>query len=136
MNATILDAFLTAVGTFAGNLSPALTVAYPGIEFTPPATGDWIEVQAFPNETLTIGMQNTGLRELRGFFQVSACTRPGAGVMGIQAIADAVIAAFTKGTTFGGARVERQPWCSSLLTMEDRIVIPVTVRYRALEQGA
>jgi len=47
-----------------------------------------------------------------------------------EGITDQIIAAFAKGTTFGGMRVYRKPWASSLIQDPERIMHPVTIRWR------
>jgi hypothetical protein len=126
----IYDAFATLVGQFA--VAQALTCSYPGQAFTPP-TGKgarWLELQWFPNRTQNYGIEDDGPFLMQGFGQVSACYRPGQGIMVGTVITDQIIAAFSKGTTFGGMRVERKPWTSSIIQDPERIMHPVTVPWR------
>lgn len=55
-NTDIYNAFAAIVGTYAA--SKSLPVAWPGINFTPPATGAWLEVAWFPNQTMDKGFGN------------------------------------------------------------------------------
>lgn len=125
---SIYTAFADKVSAFATAHAPALTVAWPGIHFTPPQTGAWLEVAWFPNETRNLTLGNDG-SQLRGFGQVSCCTRPGDGAIGALSIAGEVVDLFAKGTQLGDAAVERKPWISSVLTSDERISAPVTIRY-------
>ena len=131
-NKAILDGFMVKMAAFAGGYSPVLPVAWPNVHFTPPQTGLWAEVRWFPNETVNYGIGNDGPAQLRGFFQVTCCDRAGRGSFDAAELADAVIAAFAKGSEFGPVRVERKPWASSALDADDRTVVPVTIRYQGL----
>lgn len=125
-NNDIADAFKAILATFA--TAQGIPVAWPGVVFEPPATGSWLEMAWFPNETVNLTFGDGS--QYRGFGQVSCCCRPGGGDGIALALADAVIAAFPKGTQLGIARVERKPWASSELSAPDRIAVPVTVRYQ------
>src|SRR5690606_8581597 len=89
IEADTFDAFATAVGTFAAQLSPALPVAWPGINFTPPDTGEWLEVSVFPNGTENYGMANDAPVEHMGILQVGCCARTGSGVVSVLELAGA-----------------------------------------------
>lgn len=129
----ILNNFAEHLALFAAEFSPPLPVSYPNVAFTPPATGVWLELRWFPNETRTYGMQDTSpCAVLTGFGQVTVCERTGAGIVGGLGIAGAVVDWFAKGTSFGVARVEVQPWVSSVLQEDDRTMYPVTVRWRGV----
>lgn len=122
----IYTAFADRVGTFAA--ARALPVAWPGVHFTPPETGAWLEVKFVPNETRDLGL-GTDFMQARGFGQVTCYARPGAGIVDPLTLAGEVIAAFPKGTPLGAATVERQPWVSSVLTAPDLVLAYVTIRY-------
>lgn len=119
------DAFATMVGAFAATRS--LPVAYPGVPFTPPTSGEWLEVRWFPNEPVEYGTANDGPRLHRGFGQVSVCYRPGRGIAPGEALAADVIEAFGKGTDIGPVRVYKQPWQTGPLVQDERISHPVTI---------
>jgi len=131
----VYDEFAERLADFAAEFSPPLPVAYPNVPFTPPAAGIWLELRWFPNETNTYGMADDNLCvTLAGFGQVSVCDRPGAGLAAAGDVADAVVDWFAKGTSLGVARVERQPWVSSVVQGDDRVMLPVTVRWRGLNR--
>lgn len=133
--ATIYDDFAERVGLFAAEYSPPLPVSYPGVPFTPPAAGIWLELRWFPNETGTYGMSDENpCLVLVGFAQVTVCDRPGAGLAATFEVATACIDWFRKGTTLGVARVEVQPWVSSVLSEPDRTMLPITVRWRGVNR--
>lgn len=60
----IYSAFAAAIATYA--TANSLPVAWPGINFTPPTTGSWLEVAWFPNQTADKGLAND-YNQLRGF---------------------------------------------------------------------
>lgn len=132
IDSDIYDDFAELVGTFAAGLSPPMAVSYPGISFTPPAEGMWLEVRWFPNETQNYGIPNAGPFLMQGFGQVSACYRIGSGIVGGLSVAGAIVSALGKGTVLGRVKVERQPWISAVITEDDRLMHPITIPYRGL----
>lgn len=131
----VYDAFAAAAGAFAAQLSPALPVAYPGVHFVPPDSGLWLELRWFPGETENYGVGDSGPSMHRGIGQVSVCGRDGYGVAPMLRLADDVISYFAKGTTLGKGSVYRKPWQSSVLVDDGRVIVPVTVRWRAFVNG-
>lgn len=133
MNDTeIYDAFALLVGAFAA--TEGLTCSYPAVAFTPPASGPWLELQWFPNETQGYGMADDGPSLLQGFAQLSACHPPGQGLTPGTTVTDKIIAAFGKGTTFAGVRVYRKPWVNSVISDPERIMHPVTIPWRGFDK--
>ncbi len=124
----IYDAFAGLVASFAA--AARLPCSYPGLGFKPPATGAWLELQWFPNQTHNYGLADDGPSLKQGFGQLSACYRPGQGIMVGTRITDQIIAAFAKGKTFAGMRVERMPWTSSIIQDPERVMHPVTIPWR------
>jgi len=129
----IYDTFAGLVGAFAA--AQNLPCSYPALGFKPPATGAWLELQWFQNETQNYGLADDGPSLKQGFGQLSACYRPGQGIMVGTRITDEIIAAFAKGTTFAGMRVYRKPWTSALIQDPERIMHPVTIRWRGFVSG-
>lgn len=125
----ILDAFCGHVAIVAAGLG--LPVGYPGVRFTPPTAGGWIEVDAHWNGNTPYALAADGPSVELGFFRVLVNWRTGAGPMPAQDAAEAIAAAIPKGSTFATAMTERQPSITGLLVDPDRLVIPVTVRWRA-----
>lgn len=130
-DSAIYDAFATKVGEFAAAVG--LQCAFPGVPFEPPASGAWLELQWFPNQTQNYGIADDGPSLLQGFGQLSVCYRPGAGIMAGTARTDQIIAAFSKGTTFAGARVYRKPWTNSIIQDPERVMHPVTIMWRGFD---
>ena len=109
-------------------------VAYHAVGFEPPSAGLWLELQWFPNGAQNYGMADTGPTLLQGFAQLSACDRPGRGLAPASTLADAVVEAFAKGTTFAGMRVYRKPAISSVIEDPARLMLPVTVMWRGFDR--
>lgn len=128
---TAYDAFCALAGAFAQ--AQGLPVAFPGIGFRPPAQGLWLEAAWIPNATQNYGMADDGPSLHRGLAQISVCGRPGAGIMPLTLVADAAIAAFGKGTTFGGMRVYRKPYQSAPIEQPERLMVPVTVMWQGFD---
>lgn len=129
----IYDAFCDLLNAFAAQLSPALTIAFPGIGFTPPTSGMWLELVWIPNETQNYGIEDDGPSLLQGLAQVNVCYRPGPGIVDGLAMAKQVIAAFGKGTTFATMQVYRKPWVASVIEDPERVMHPVTVPWRGFD---
>lgn len=130
MTTSILTACLQRLETLG--ISPELPIAWPGINFTQPDTGMWLEAKLFPNEPMNYSMDNDGCHAARGFFQVIVGYRPGVGQINPSLIADAVIAHFSKGTPLGPVRVVKSPWQSPEITEGSFLMIPVTIPYYGL----
>jgi hypothetical protein len=128
-DSAIFTAFADKLAAFVASLSPEIPVAYPNVHFTPPADGVWLEMAWFPNETRNYGIADDGPAQVRGFGQVSVCSRTGSGALDALDLAGSIIEWFAKGTELGHARVETMPWASSVLQSDDRLVVPVTIRY-------
>lgn len=129
LTADIYDVFATQAGAFAA--AQGLTISYPGIHFTPPDTGSWLELIPFWNDGIDYGVATSGPTVEQGFFRLMVCCRSGAGLTAPQQLAEAVIAAFPKGSTFGPASTDGMPSMGGPFQHDDRVVIPVTIRWRA-----
>lgn len=130
--AAVFDAFCGLMNTFAVQSSPPFQVAYPDVHFDPPDDGMWLEVRYFPNESDNYGIADDGGTVHKGFFQVGVCYRSGSGLVAPLTLVGSVIAEFSKGTILGPCRVDREPWASAVLSMDDKLIVPVTIPYRAL----
>lgn len=127
----IYDDFCTKVSAFAAGLSPAIPVAFPGIGFTPLASGFWLEVVWIPNETANYGMEDDAPSLLQGMAQVNVCFRPGLGIVGGLQLAGAVVQAFPKGTRLADrVRVYRKPWVANVIEDPERVMHPVTIPWQ------
>lgn len=133
MSLGIFTGFGALMSAFAAGLSPSVPVEYVGapVSFTPPDEGEWFEVRTFWNGNENYAWDDDIPAIKQGFFKVGAVSRSG-GLPEAQALADLVVAEFAKGTTFGGARVEKEPEQSSPLQEDDRLTVPVTIRWRTV----
>lgn len=123
---TTRTAFMQAIQ--AANLG--YPIAWPGVNFTPPATGIWLEVSLFENDPLQPGLANDAPISERGILQVTACNRPGTGFVTLASAASAVIAAFPKGKRIeGSVKVNRTPYRMGDITDDDKLMIPVRIEY-------
>jgi hypothetical protein len=124
---SIHNGFCSIVATFGAN--NGVSVAFPGVSFTPPASGSWIEVAAFwadAEELIQASIE-------RGFFRVMICARPNAGLP--VALVQSFINWCPKGTTWAFARIDSAPRLGSAIVDPDRVIIPITVRWRALRSN-
>ena len=105
-------------------------IAWPGTDFTPPATGVWLEPMVMPNTGIDNGLAPTDGTVPQGLFQVSVFDRPGRGILAVNRAADEVKAAFLKNATITGlVRVQRNPWSFEIQPDADRLSVIVTITY-------
>jgi len=124
-NSSILDAFIN-------HLSTTLPVAYQGINFTPPDSGEWLEVKFFPNPNNRLFIGSNDPVEVRGIFQITVCYRPGSGVINGAETAQSIIDQYPQDAAIGSVKVELKPWDSGPIEEDERISHPITIRYRGL----
>jgi len=113
------------------NYSTALPIAWPGVDFTPPSTGLWLEVLIFPNEPDNYSWDDER-QEFMGFLQVSVYDRPGSGIFNMTDEAESIQAHFAKGTTFGPVRVSQRPYQRPVVVDGESHFIPITIPYRGI----
>lgn len=107
-------------------------IAYPGVDFTPPDSGIWLEVSFFPAEPRDDALADDDSIQPQGNYQVAAVTRPGAGIVGLTKAAQAVQDAYPRGQTIiAPVRVSRHPYQMQRIDRDDRMMIPVTIPYSA-----
>lgn len=123
----ILTAFFERLDTLA--YSPQPPIAWPGIKFEPPASGEWLEARVFPNEPTNLGWENAAAVESRGFCQVLVVYRPERGEIGASELADAVVQHFYKGTDLGPVKVRKMPTRGPSVEDGDKCFIPITIPY-------
>ena len=105
-------------------------IAWPGTDFTPPASGIWIEPMVMPNTGIDNGLAATDETTPQGLFQVSVFDRPGRGILAVNRAADDVKAAFLKNATITGlVRVQRNPYSFEIQPDGDRLSVIVTIPY-------
>ena len=138
VEASILSAMLAHLSTLT--FSPALAVAYPGVQF--PAAGqskpdNYLAVSFIPNRTDTLSV-GEGHQRHQGLLQVSVYWKAGAGIVKPLEAADRIIQHFAKGTRLhhGSVTVQinRKPWAAGPLQDGDRVQIPITIPYTSFNQ--
>lgn len=136
--ASILTAMLSHLGTLT--LSPAMAVAYPGVNFPPAGQtkpDNYLSVTFLPNRTDTLSIGN-GHQRHQGILQVSVIWKSGNGIVKPLEVADAIIRHFDKGTRLrSGAvviQIDRKPWAAGPLQEQDRVQIPITIPYTSFNQ--
>lgn len=125
-NADIYQAFIAKVNTTFG---ASFQVSYEGYSFTPPASGVWLEVKHLPNDGVDQSISGSSVIA-QGMFQINVVNRKENGISAMQTVAELVQVAFPKASNITGlCRVSRAPYQSTPLTMDDRIIIGVTIPY-------
>ena len=105
-------------------------IAWPGTDFTPPASGIWLEPMVMPNTGIDNGLAPTDGTVPQGLFQVAVYDRPGRGILAVNRAADDVKAAFLKNATITGlVRVQRNPYSFEIQPDGDRLSVIVTIPY-------
>jgi len=129
----ILRASLEVMNGFI--YSPMPDIAWPGIPFTPPAEGLWLQFGYFPNDDENIAWDDDSCVESRGHLRILVYYRPGVGTVKPTILADELIKHFSKGLQLGPVRVSKRAW-QTLPVAEDssKSYIPVTVPYQGLTQ--
>lgn len=122
----LVEAIYSQVKALATSLG--IPCGYPATAFKPPATGRWLELRIFPND-IDLTLSDTESYR-RGFFQLVVYARPGTGSVPLMQVAESVAAAFPKGQTIAGSViVSATPELRSLLEMDDKIALPVSINY-------
>lgn len=126
MNSDIIEAFYEMVTASA---SGAGLIAYEGIKYTPPESGQWVEIKHFPNTGVDQSLNSNDVLA-QGLFQVNVCNRPNTGILPLYGLAELIIGQLPKSTVITGlVRVSRAPYTSSMISLDDRIILPLTVSY-------
>lgn len=123
----IEQAFFASIG----DAFPSLPIAYPGVNFTPPAAGQWIEVAVFraPEANQPLG---NGRGVEQGTLQIVACTRAGLGTASLLPLVLQIRSAYPKGRAFAsGHRIVDNANVMSPQIEGDRLMLPVSMSYSA-----
>ena len=108
--------------------SPPLLVAYPDVEFTPPASGKYLEVALFWNAPAWVSVADGDISQ--GLLQITVVWPRNRGEIEPSAIADQIKAHFPKAVRLGPAKVGAA-WKSSPIREAAETRIPVTVPWTA-----
>lgn len=115
--------------------SPALTIAYPDVDFTPPADAEgdplpYLEVALFYNRPAWEGL--TDGRMDQGLLQVTVVGPKLGGIPTLMRHASEVMAHFPKALALAnGVRISGQPYASSPLLDKSDSRVPVTIPWVA-----
>lgn len=131
--AQIVRALLARLQALA--LTPALPVAYPDVEFKPPATGMWLEAAIFQAPTEAVSIPHDGWNSYTGFMQVTLVAPENTGQVQTAQVAAQIVNWFKRGTSMidGATTVTifKPPYASPTLEDRNTTRTPVTVRYQA-----
>lgn len=124
-NAEIAEAFFTQIKS--ANLG--YPIAYPSISFTPPDSGNWLELSFMPNDGIDQGIKSPTVLK-QGLLQVNICGKPNGGLIPLQDISEQVAAVFPKNQIISGnVRVSKTPYNTDIISIDDRQLLPLTVMY-------
>lgn len=133
--AQIADLMMQKMGAFVH--SPSLPVAWPFREFTPPASGSWLEVFFLPNTTRSPYLDSADESQHVGIMQITVVTPQGRGpglVPGLE-IAGSIVAHFDGATLYGTGlklKVTSKPSVASTIIDPPNLRTPVTVAWQAI----
>lgn len=129
-------AFFALLATFAAAQSPALSVAYPNVQFSPPAPSQsacWLRATFLPNEVATVGVNFGAKNQHSGLLQVDVFYAQGAGELAPARIAAKIVAQFKRGTVVTkdgfSAQVTRTPSRFEVLKDDPWAFVPVRIPY-------
>jgi hypothetical protein len=80
------------------SFTPAIPIAYPNVEFTPPFDQKWIKAEIFHTQSTIVGLDDDDANALSGFAQFSVFNPAGAGIISSMNVAESIRAAFARGT--------------------------------------
>ena len=133
MNSDIREAFETRINAFAAAQTPALPVAWENVTYSPSPQVAYLRAAMLPGTTQN-PWQNTQNQRLVGLYQVNVYAVQDAGPAAAEALADAIIALFPRGSmTQNGTiiNIDTAGWRTQGLNDENGFFfIPVRIRYR------
>lgn len=107
-------------------------VAYPGVAFDPPASGEWIEILFLPNQDIGDPVNANSNNVAQGIFRLVCCDRQNTGSIPLYEMADTVRQAFAKGADVGGVFAVRRTGKPEAIDYGDGVMrLSVTVAYQA-----
>lgn len=129
---SIVEALMARLATLT--LSPALPVAWPNVDYTPPAAG-YLRVTHAPNTATQVTLGTEGKNRHIGIFQVDVMLPIIIGISTPMEKAGAVAAHFKRGTVLTkdgiSVRITRPPEIRPALQSLPYIQVPVIIRYQA-----
>ncbi len=127
-NTALKTAIFQAVNTFATTNS--LPCSFPGVSFTKPATGEWLELSVVTNDR-DFGL-NDSIKFRRGIVQINVCgIKDRSGDLALQAIADLIESGWQRGDVLtGGIRVSTNPLVEEAIIRDSTdYILPVSFEY-------
>jgi hypothetical protein len=105
-------------------------IAWPGVDFTPPDEGVWLEPIVIRGYGIDEGLPLDSIYMPNGTFRVGVCSRPGGGVVALVGVAQTIAATLVKGTRFAdGSFIVNHPKLQTPIIQPDKITVPVTMAY-------
>lgn len=128
----ILEGLLSHLSSMPGQTLP---VAWPGLDFEPPADQKYLRVTYLPNVTTSFLLGENEPKEHIGQLQIDVMWPQGAGTSQPTEIAGAIIQRFKDGTTIEneGVRIDvsSQPDPGPYLESPPNLQLPVTINYQS-----
>lgn len=116
-------------------LSPALPVAWPMVDFTPPASGMWLEAWPMMSATTKAELAFSGKADRLGLMQVTVCAPLGSGDGPSLEVAGLVAAHFAEGTRLTSGAITARVYAPAIIATPFKdgqyLRTPVTARWRA-----
>lgn len=109
-----------------------IPVSYPGVNFTAPNAGRWLELIVLPNGSLNQPINSHSTPLPKGLFRVNVCTAdPNGGSLPLFDTADTVAAAFPLGLPLLGhvVRIGGWPEIDDLMVNDGVMRVPVRMIY-------
>lgn len=132
-NALIRETFEGLLKTWADAQTPAIPIAFEGVQFTPPSTR-YLRAFLIPNTTQSDDLGRVH-RRYEGFFQVTQVLPIGYGASQAQAMQAAIVALYPTTTPFLNGSLSiwaTQPMSASVAIQEPgRYVVTLLLPYRA-----
>lgn len=126
---TTNSAIQASFNTILSNAALGYQISWPGLNFTPPESGYWLEVMHMPNRGVDDWLANDSIVSPQGIYQVMVVGRPGSEIA-LRQVAESVQAVFPKGTEIvAPIRVTRHPYTTNVQYMDDRAELAVTIEY-------
>lgn len=124
---TIRSEIETRLATLAK--SRGIPVAYENVSFIKPLTGGYLEVHFLTSTSRNRDVAAQGVR-ITGMFQINCFAPLGKGMAEVEALSDAVIAAFPVLPKTGIVSIEAPLDAASAMELDGFVCLPVTGRYR------
>jgi len=106
-----------------------IPIAYEGIPFTPPTSGQWLQISIIPSTTINRTIDGEKIRSV-GMVQINCYGRDGHGSATLETLAQNIVNLFPIIPKFSPVSVEQTPSMLPHLVVNDFRIIPVRFRYR------